>query len=1167
MSDWDAVYDQGDFFLQDEPPNPRISVRLIVAAALIGFALLIAAAVFLVDRALRQNELSEANRAIALAEANETTAREFDADAIRRGFSLEASVSPELAAEFKPLFEAFLKAANTDDRLIYRRIVDFPAFLDHVDASPFGGQLDDYSRRELTTTARESVSAAEGWQTIQIRQIVDDTHSPGKVIYADALNEDGYSNPIRLWVVRNSGGWKLSDWQTVEQGVRESEDLAIYIAYEEDVYSEYYYGWEALNSAGDLFADDDHETGLTRARAIRTSKRIPLMHDRLLVDLAYLFLEWSENDDALKTLERVTRPEMFPGVFVVRSQALEQLGRHEEAAEVAEHCIARYGNLIEPLRTLVTCRAALQRDAQAQHARRALLGIVPDDMDILREYALGLHDDEKTLLTEHVLRLRSGDDVAFTLARTLAAYDDADGVAALREAARRQQPDSPRLAFFDALMHTIDGEWEQVAAICGRLLDAEQDEEWREIIERELLSALIYSEKPREILQASRDKEKTLQYVADTYFEGDMDWSDDEFTEFVKAYRQDNPKDPWGAYYLAQAQSDQEQGDKALEALAVTERLLKARQTAEKQSDHDEQRQDAERLQASIRYLRLRILHENGRALEAYRTIEPPEDTFLQLAAMFRYADENSTDLQALFEAHRAKFPDDPWLTFHEAVQAEKDGELGRADALLTRLLHKQDDGLRWHVLALWNDVQCQQGEFVGALRNTPQPESTMAAISTHLTAKKEYETLEHIAHEFARLHPNQPTAIVYQVAAIWEQRDYARVVKLFTASPRALDELGRWQRSTIEMRLIRSHLRLGQHVEAARVIDAMETGDMKRLANAIVDVVSDDIDATLQSARLLSSPWNSSGSLYKDEDAGTLLYGPDFRKVRDQVPPPLSSSWYGSPGVLVFAKEDPERRQTVQDAIRRELGEDVVIRTLPDPRHPTRTHLVAHNDNAQLVVTLARGLAWGEKPDSEEIESQSLRRIVGEHAAWIQIQPCELPNSERMDFLGRMLASLAHDDCLAVQVSGSLMDANRENRVQLADGLTHDECEALGERCWLYIENKQHDDDESWNRLRRRSLQKLDRAFAKRTDDQEFSLQVRLNRGIASETSWLKLVRVRRSGHRERSFIAAWGEPPLLARRADVGESVWIQPHDVVNWRIQNGDSVQFGREPEKPK
>ncbi len=1167
MSDWDAVYDQDDFFLQDEPPSPRISVRLIVAAALVGFALLIAAAVFLVNRALRQNELSEANLATALTEANEAVARQFDADAIRRGFSHEASVPPELAAEFEPLFEAFLKAANTDDRLIYRRIVDFPAFLDHVEASPFGDQLHDYSRRELTTTARESVSAAEGWEEIQIRHIVDDPHSPERIIYADALSGDGYSNPIRLWVVRNSGGWKLSDWQTVEHGVRESEDFAIYIAYNDDVYSEYYHAWDALNSAGDLFADDDHEKALTRARDIRTSKRIPLMHDRLLVDLAYLFLEWSEND-ALKTLDRVTRPEMFPGVFVVRSQALEQLGRHEEAAEVAEDCIARYGNLIEPLRTLVTCRAALHRDDRAQEARRALLRIVPDDLDILREYALGLHDDEKTLLTEHILRLGSGDDTAFTLAQTLAAYDDAVGVAALREAARRQQPESPRLPFFDILIHGIDGEWEQVVAICGRLLDAEKDEYWREIIEQELLSALIYSDKPQEILQACHDKEQTLQYVANMYFDGDVDWSDDEFTEFVTAYRRDNPKDPWGAYYLAQAHSEQEQGDEALETLAITERVLKARQTAEEQSDDDAKRQDAERLQSSIRYLRLRILHQNGHALEAYRTIEPPKETFSQLAAMFRYkTNNNDDDLQALFKAHRAKFPDDPWLTFHEAVQAEKDGELDRANALLTRLLHKQDDGLRWQVLALWNDVQCQQGDFVGALRNTPDASSTMSSISRHLMDKKDYGKLTFIAREFMRMHPRQPAGIVQQVTAAWQQKDYREVVRLLEPWPRVLDELDSWERSRTRMQLVRSYVRLGRHDEAARVADAMETGDNKRLARAIVAVVSGDVDATLKTSRSLSLPWYSSRSLYNDEDAGTLLYRPDFRPVREQVPPPLPTSWYHSPAVLVFAKDAPDRRQKVQDAIRKELGEDVVIRTLPDPRHPTRTHLVAHNDNAQVVVTLARGLAWGEEPDCEELDSESLRRIVRKHAAWIQIQPCDLPDSEQMDFLGRLLASLAQDDCLAVQASGSLMHANAEKRAQLADGLTRGECEALGEQCWLFIENQQHDDDESWNRLKRRSLQKLDRAFAKRTGNQEFSLQVRLTCGIASETSWLKLVRVRRSGHRERSFIATWSEPPLLARRAAAGEFVWIQPHEIVNWKVRNGDSVQFGREAEQPK
>src|SRR5262249_52293384 len=140
---------------------------------------------------------------------------------------------------------------------------------------------------------------------------------------------------------------------------------------------------------------------------------------------------------------------------------------------------------------------------------------------------------------------------------------------------------------------------------------AKQPEEERTRRVETFLSDMLAAGKMLEGYQAAPDARKAFRHLAgELQEEGRLE----ELNQLVEAHRQRYPDDPWGAYYQGEILLEKKAWDRAVQVLG---------EAWKKATKEDRQ---------VIRWSYITALYRAGRTLQAYAEVEPPKDTFNQLA-------------------------------------------------------------------------------------------------------------------------------------------------------------------------------------------------------------------------------------------------------------------------------------------------------------------------------------------------------------------------------------------------------------------------------------------------------------------------------------------------------------------------------------------------------
>jgi tetratricopeptide (TPR) repeat protein len=164
-----------------------------------------------------------------------------------------------------------------------------------------------------------------------------------------------------------------------------------------------------------------------------------------------------------------------------------------------------------------------------------------------------------------------------------------------------------------------------------------------------------------------------------------------------------------------------------------------------------------------------------------------------------------------------------------------------------------------------------------------------------------------------------------------------------------------------------------------------------------------------------------------------------------------------------------------------------------------------------------------------------------------------------------RAAAALADDACLAFYVSGGfsrLLPTDAGTNAALRGDSPDEELWKLGKPQWLYLEYKPDREGEATADVGRRRLHQLFEAFEQRRPDQEFSICVNLGQGAAIEPQWLRLQRVERPPRRGEPMVGTMTADSQLVDWPVRGEPLSVGIYDVVDWKYTDGDKIIRGRE-----
>ncbi len=146
-------------------------------------------------------------------------------------------------------------------------------------------------------------------------------------------------------------------------------------------------------------------------------------------------------------------------------------------------------------------------------------------------------------------------------------------------------------------------------------------------------------------------------------------------------------------------------------------------------------------------------LYKSGRAMQAYREVEPRQQTFVQLAELL-LLDHKGEELAILTAAHRAETGDTPQLLYYKARAAILAQQFAEAAVLLRQAYDKQPDVAQrnGYVTATVHEM-ARLGKGLEGYRNAPNPHAAFETLAREWVMQKKPEELQRLLDEHQQ-HP-----------------------------------------------------------------------------------------------------------------------------------------------------------------------------------------------------------------------------------------------------------------------------------------------------------------------------------------------------------------------------------------------------------------------------
>ena len=955
------------------------------------------------------------------------------------------------------------------------------------------------------------------------------------VVWGYFPDSNGDLCPMRWWLVRNSDGWQLFNWEDCGSGRSECEEVAIMMSltYREPQ------AWDFYNTvANEAMAVSDNPylvaDGRRRLNALDVNKLDVRLFDDGVTRVASAWYHLGDYRRCLELCDLVRRPQIRPDVERTRTFCLEQLKRWEGTEQAAK----RYEQLIGPTPVVLISRARaldhLSRPQEAEKTWRRALAISPTDPVALAGWAKLLADDRKHELIEHLRAVPDSRKPAQQLVEQLCAADDDAGARTVANWLAKDAPDTRESLEAAADLKNFDEDFAAAGALYLAAHAKATSDEDRSALLHSYLAAMAAAGRQVEAHAQAPDKRAVLEI----YW---WDYGDDAVYELTRAklrlivaqHKQSEPQDPLLAEVEARLLSDDGRHAEAEQVLAAALASLK-------------QQPDAER-EETLKDALTEALLSQGKWKEAL--VHRPQHYDLTALTARLLSQGRRNEAWALVEHMQAASPADPALYLCRAELLMSDKKYADAWNALppTTPAAGRDHPPVWRLNHLLGELVMHDETLLASFAARAPDNAAWATLATQLHSHNRWELLAKVIEMWRSAHPSEWDLMYWDAIAKAHAQDHAALAALLqeplTSAPAA--ERYDYRRRELHLLLVESLLALGRADEARQHGQRVLTQETNNEPLLLALLAAGDVAAIEQvAAGSNAEPRSSSLTLpYHQPRFARLLTDDRFLSLRRTHPPPLENGFLDDRVTLLLAGAEPPSPAAVQQRIAAALP-GANFRPLALAGQPAAIQtLEARRADDRWLISIGTGPCVSRERLAElVIDDPRLREAALAHGSWIEIG--------RGD---RQTAAPISPATLAVELGpppGSAVFFESESRLALWDetlarrlaSAPDDDLAAIGESAFL---ESQGDDTKP---IGGRAWRQFQRQYRQREpDDQPFRVQIELSLGAARERLWFTLTRLETGDQWGRTVVGTAESDSLLYPTLRAGELRQIESYRVL--------------------
>ncbi|HET6882097.1 MAG TPA: hypothetical protein VFI31_18165 [Pirellulales bacterium] len=475
----------------------------------------------------------------------------------------------------------------------------------------------------------------------------------------------------------------------------------------------------------------------------------------------------------------------------------------------------------------------------------------------------------------------NGDDTFLAICNRLVSEGDADGLDTVAALHAERQPDDTWLPYFRGEALVLRGKYEQAVALFKPMLEADLSAGARASYRNEYLSAEINAGHALEAYQTVPDADEAFLKAANQLL-GDR--NSDDLEKLVALHAERQPDDPYVVYFRGEV--PYLRGESA-EAAAIFEPLLK--------------RDLPDGLREPCYREYLRSMSDLGKPIDGYRAVPDAALAFKFLADALLERWNGADQLEKLFEAHRERLPQDPWLSYYRGRLLILRSRYDEAAELLAPLVAAtQDEQLKGELAEACRAALAYAGKpqeaYAISLDRAAGFERTAAYLANKLDAGKLAALIATREAEQA----DDPSLPYYQARVAALGGDYRTAAEILTPAVAAAAETE--QRNRLLNLLLDSLYQIHEAAAAGDIVRPSEA------FNFLASRLADDGNADLLEKTLIAYQAEAA------DDPRLAYYRGRLEQLRghDDEAAAAVSEWFKT----VADEDDDESLETYLDAM-----------------------------------------------------------------------------------------------------------------------------------------------------------------------------------------------------------------------------------------------------------
>ena len=608
---------------------------------------------------------------------------------VRAAFLDPKPATPEQTAEFTPILLQLGKSIEQSNAQAIRDCFHIPQFTDECIRAGIIEKIGAPNSLKVRSELMEGFGSTIGptlikkkdyfaWQSCVLRRVrVSEDGKEAIVIATHYMNVAGdiTSAPMRWWLTKKSGSWRIYDFEELQSGLRTTA-LVVSAMSPELVKNPHQFQarMAAINEAILACGREDYEAAdvaLAPARNVGLPQPIAAM--RALIE-AFIAIGLQDAIKGMTFLDEAERlnPDM-PITLMARAIAHNLLEEYGEAIMASN----KYIDLLGPDATVLLQRGGamenLDRVEEAATSYRQALDFEPDHVQCLTALYRVLSKENKS---EWIARFKKRSQTSMEFLRTFAAEaladNDMDALEAVAAQMRKEDPKNANTTYYMAKIALERKQLDAAIRIFKESFTSIDDEARKNSISQ-IVFLLANAGHGLKVYEATPAKEALgiFRELADNLTDAIDDDEEKieapkrraEFERIVEAHRKAYPNDAWIPYYQGKIEFAQNN-------LAEAEAMF--RQSLEGMSK--DEKTDRNRVRDHL----LSVMFTRKRGHEAYALFGQESGVFGQLAQQF----DNTKDragLKKLVGLHKVKNANDPDAIFWTGTVDYRDAEYVRA--------------------------------------------------------------------------------------------------------------------------------------------------------------------------------------------------------------------------------------------------------------------------------------------------------------------------------------------------------------------------------------------------------------------------------------------------------------------------------------------------------